>query len=195
MHPAPAFVTIVSGYPRSGTSLMMQMLAAGGLEALVDDAHATDEHNPRGYYEYGAALNLGAENETTAWVAQARGKAVKVMAYQLRHLPAELDYRVVFMRRRIVEVLASWDKMGLTREDCELDERERVLAFKTEYAIYEAQLERTSAMRVCYVQYNDVVAEPAGQAAGVAGFLGLPLDVQAMAAAVDPALYRNRAAG
>ena len=193
MEQSMPFVTVVSGYPRSGTSLMMQMLAAGGLAVLVDDVHRTDEHNPRGYYEYGAALRLGREGETTDWVAEARGKAVKVIAYQLRHLPAHLEYRVIFMRRTIAEVLASWDKMGLTRADCALSERERVLSFKAEYAVYEAQLQRRPNMRVLYVQYNDVVADPVGAAGSVAEFLGLELDVAAMAASVDPALYRNRA--
>jgi hypothetical protein len=193
-HPAQ-FVTVVSGYPRSGTSLMMQMLAAGGMDVVVDDAHKTDEHNPRGYYEYGPALSLGSDVSTTDWVAGARGKAVKVMAYQLGHLPDEFEYRVVFMRRTIAEVLASWDKMGLTRKDCELSERERVLAFKTEYATYEAHLERRTNVSVVYVQYNDVIAEPAAQADRVAQFLGVGLDVAAAAAAVDPALYRNRGGG
>lgn len=190
---APPFVTVVSGYPRSGTSLMMQMLAAAGMEPLVDDTRQADRHNPRGYYEFGPALSLGGSDHDPAWVHDSAGKAVKVIAYQLQHLPDDEEYRVIFMRRTIAEVLASWDKTGLTRPDCELSERERILAFKAEYAVYEARLDRQPGVRALYVQYNDVLGDPAAQAARVAAFLGLPLDVAAMAAAVDPALYRNRA--
>lgn len=193
MAPAPAFVTVVSGYPRSGTSLMMQMIAAGGLDVLVDDARPADEHNPRGYLEFAPSLALNAESPDTSWVPSAAGRAVKVMAYQLQFLPDDLDYRVVFMRRRVAEVLASWEKMGLTRADCELDRRERELSFKTEYAVYEALLERRPYMRALFLQYGDVLADPAAEAARVADFLGLRLDVAAMAGAVEPALYRNRA--
>jgi hypothetical protein len=135
-------ITIVSGYPRSGTSLMMQMLAAGGLPVLVDECKKPDEHNPRGYFDYERALNLGNEGETTDWVADAQGKAVKVIAYHLQHLPTTFEYRVIFMKRKIAEVLASWGKMGLVRADVKLSEREQILAFKTEYTIYEARLVR-----------------------------------------------------
>jgi hypothetical protein len=189
------FTIVVSGYPRSGTSLMMQMLAAGGLEVLIDDVHETDEHNPRGYYEFGPALSLGGEGQTTEWVAEAGGRAVKVLAYQLRYLPPGAEYRVVFMRRTIAEILASWSKMGIKRPDCGLTEREQVLSFKTEYVVYEAELSRRSDMHALYVRYNDVIADPTGAAGRVADFLGLPLDVAAMATAVDPRLYRNRSSG
>jgi hypothetical protein len=101
---------------------------------------------------------------------------------------------VVFLRRRIAELLAAWEKLGILRQDSEFSERERVLAFKTEYALYEARLLQRRSMRALFVQYNDVMSDPVAQAARVAGFLGLPLDVAAMAAAVDPELYRNRVA-
>lgn len=173
---------------------MMQMLEAGRLEVLVGGVKGPDEHNPRGYYEFAPALALGGADGDTGWVSPAVGKAVKVLAFHLQYLPDDTDYRVVFMRRTIAEVLASWEKMGIVRSDVKLSERERIMAFKTEYAIYEARLERRPCMRALFVQYNDVLSDPAAQAARVAGFLGLPLDVGAMAAAVDPALYRNRAA-
>ena len=102
--PAPPLVTVVSGCSRSGTSLMMPMLAAGGLNVLVDDAQATDEHNPRCYYELGASLGLKGD-AATEWVTEARGKAVDAMAYHLEYLPEHVEYRVTFMRRVIAEVL------------------------------------------------------------------------------------------
>jgi hypothetical protein len=189
---SPAFITVISGYPRSGTSLMMQMLAAGGIDVLCDDFRKPDEHNPRGYYEFEHALKLGGEGETTDWVAQAVGRAVKVIAYQMRLLPIEYNYRVIFMRRKIVEVLASSRKMKLTREQPALSEREQILAFKTEYVVYEAWLLKQPNMCALFVNYNDLLANPREHIERVSAFLGVPLDVDEMIKAIDPALYRNR---
>ena len=187
------FITIVTGYPRSGTSMMMQLLHRGGMPVLTDDVkRPPKEHNPRGYYEFGSALRLGGKDQTTDWVATARGKAVKVIAYQMRHLPAQYSYRVIYMRRKIKEVLASSRKMGMVRTDGALSEREQILAFKGEYVLHEIWLERQPNMEVLYLNYNEVLAAPARELARVRGFLGLPLDLERMAAGVDPALYRNR---
>jgi hypothetical protein len=203
MESTHTFITIVSGYPRSGTSLMMQMLEAGGLPVLRDEKYRpADERNPRGYYEIKAALKLGAEGQTTDWVAGAQGKAVKVIAYQLRFLPPEFTYRVVFMRRRIAEILASsgefklpGSEIKLLRADSPLSEREKILAYKTEYVIYEAWLMKQKHLPALFVNYNDLIDNPAAPVARLRDFLGLPLDADAMLAAIDPALYRNRAQG
>jgi hypothetical protein len=198
--PVRPFVTVVSGYPRSGTSMMMQMLEAGGLKALHDpEFRPADERNPRGYYEIKQALALGGEESATDWVADARGKAVKVIAYQLKFLPPELDYRVVFMRRRAAEVLASSGEFKLLREDSPLTERDKIMAYKTEYAVYEAWLLRQAHLQAVFISYNDVVDDPAGPVADVCRFLHAPpappLSAEAMAAAVDPSLYRQRVEG
>jgi hypothetical protein len=137
-------------------------------------------------------LRLGHKNFPADWVADARGKAVKVIAYQLKHLPAEFDYRVIFMQRKIAEVLASWKRMGLTRAKIKLNEHEKMLSFKTEYAIYEASLTRQPHMRALFVQYNDLLDDAKVHIGRIRDFLDLPLDAGAMAAAIDPALYRNR---
>jgi len=188
-----SFITIVSGYPRSGTSLMMQLLEAGGLPVLRDDNYRpADERNPRGYYEIKDALSLGGEGQTSDWVAGAQGKAVKVIAYQLRFLPPEFDYRVVFMRRRIDEVLASSGKFKLLREDSPLSEREKILAFKTEYVLYESWLMKQPHLPALFVNYNDLLDCPGAPVARICEFLDLPLDPEQMIAAIDPALYRNR---
>lgn len=195
MESTHSFITIVSGYPRSGTSLMMQMLEAGGLPVLRDEKfRPADERNPRGYYEIEAAMKLGAEGQTTDWVAGAQGKAVKVIAYQLRFLPPEFNYRVVFMRRRIVEVLASSGKFKLLREDSPLSEREKIMSYKTEYVVYEAWLMKQPHLPALFVNYNDLIDCPAAPVARICEFLGLPLDADQMIAAIDPALYRNREA-
>jgi len=102
--PSDETITVVSGLPRSGTSMMMQMLGAGGLAVLTDGKRGADADNPRGYYEYEAVKSLG---QDASWLASAGGKAVKIVSALLIHLPDGFDYRVIFMRRPIAEVLAS----------------------------------------------------------------------------------------
>ena len=191
---SPDFITIVSGYPRSGTSMMMRILEAGGLEALKDDEfRPPSEHNPKGFYEFGPALRLGREDETSDWVETVKGKAVKVIAYQLRHLPPEYTYKVIFMRRKVKEILASSEKMGLVREDIELSEREQVLSYKMEFVLYEVWLMHQPNMEAIHLDYNDILACPEEQLGKVRQFLGLPLDLEKMVAAIDPGLHRQRA--
>ena len=188
-----SFITIVSGYPRSGTSLMMQMLEAGGLPVLRDEKfRPADERNPRGYYEIEPALKLGAEGQVTDWVADTKGKTVKVIAYQLRFLPNDFNYKIIFMRRHIAEVLTSSGKFKFLRKDSPLSEREKVLAFKTEYVWYEAWLMKQAHMPALFVNYNDLIAGPNTPVACIREFLGLPLDADKMINAIDPHLYRNR---
>src|SRR5882757_5861307 len=97
-------VTIVSGLPRSGTSLMMQMLQAGGMQLLTDGLRTSDEHNPRGYFEHEKVKH---GRNDLSWLEQAGGKAVKVIHLLLPHLPADRNYRVIFMVRNLEEVIAS----------------------------------------------------------------------------------------
>ena len=106
-------VVVVSGLPRSGTSLMMQMLEAGGVPILTDGERACDADNPKGYYEYEPVKAL--QNGDSDWLDKAEGKAVKVISFLLRHLPQKHRYRVVFMNRNLDEVLASQEKMPVTR--------------------------------------------------------------------------------
>ncbi len=109
------------------------------MPVLRDDGYwPPDDRNPRGFYEIEAALPLGSPEQSTDWLADARGKAVKVIAYQLKYLPAEYAYRLIFMRRNIREILMSSGKFPLLRTDSPLSEREQILAYKTEYVVYEA---------------------------------------------------------
>ncbi len=193
MQDSSPFITVVSGYPRSGTSMMMQMLHAGGLPALYSESfRPADERNPRGYYELEAALKMGSQDQTTDWVAEARGKAVKVIAYQLKYLPAEFDYRIIFMRRRVADVIASSGDFKLLNKESPLSEQEKLLAYKTEYVIYEAWLLKQRRLPSLFLSYNDLLESPAAPVARICHFLGLPLDAEKMIAAIDPALYRNR---
>lgn len=189
-----SFVTVVSGLPRSGTSLAMQMLRAGGVTLLCDDARPADADNPAGYFEYAPALRSARD---TSWVAGARGRAVKVVAPLLRHLPASHEYRVLVMRRDLREVIASQDRMlargGRAPADALAPERLAAI-FGAQEAEADAWLAAQRHLRALDVAYGALVADPAPSVAAIDAFLGGGLDCAAMRAAVDPRLHRNRAA-
>jgi hypothetical protein len=188
----PTAIVVVSGLPRSGTSMMMRMLAAGGLEPYSDAIRSADEDNPRGYYEHERVKSLA---DSSAWLADARGKAVKVVSALLEHLPRdEHRYAVVFMNRALQEVLASQRAMLLRRgRPVDRVEDERMAQ------LFARHLEKTRSliasrpdMRVLYVEHATAVAAPVTVAAHVNAFLGGRLDEAAMSAAVEPALHRQR---
>lgn len=185
------FITVVSGLPRSGTSMMMQMLAAGGMSALADDLRPPDPDNPRGYFEFEPAKRIRIDH---AWVASALGRAVKLVHLLLPELPEGYRYRVLFMHRDIDEVLASQSAMlrRLGRRPAELDAKRLGEVFTGQVGRVREWLDRQPHVRTLHVNYRDVVAEPLPMAVRVNAFLGGILDALAMAAAVDPTLYRNR---
>ncbi len=188
--PDRPFLTIVSGLPRSGTSLMMKMLEAGGLPVLVDHVREADVDNPRGYYEFEPVKSLKAD---ASWVAPALGKAVKMVYLLLMDLPSDQEYRVVFMRRTLEEVLASQramlDRMG---RPSPLDDARMAALFRDGLARFEAWVQDRPNFRLLDVSYNGLVTDPAPILPEVDRFLGGGLDLAAMARVVDPALYRNR---
>jgi hypothetical protein len=187
-------ITVVSGLPRSGTSLAMQMLAAGGLSVLSDALRESDEDNPRGYCEWEPAKQLPSE---PGLIAQAEGKAVKVISSLLPALPAEHDYRVIFMLRPLEEVLASQAAMIRRRgtQGPALPVQAMHAALKAHLAQVDAVIagRKTSGrFRILRVNYRDLIADPGCAAQSISEFLELPLNIEAMARQVDPALYRQR---
>lgn len=187
-------ITVVSGLPRSGTSLMMKMLEAGGLPPLTDHIRSADEDNPRGYYEFERVKKL---KEDRAWLPEARGRAVKVISALLAHLPADYEYRVIFMRRNMSEILASQRQMLMRRGQPAdaISDAEMAALFDRHLQQIETWLAGQPNMRALYVNYNELVAAPLAGAQRVNAFLGGRLDVEAMAAAVDTGLHRQRADG
>ena len=182
-------IIVVSGLPRSGTSLMMQMLAAGGIDPVTDRHREADVDNPRGYFEIEAIKQLKRDSN---WLADARGKAVKVVSQLLFDLPATERYRIVFMERGIEEVLASQGTM-LARMGRKAAPRERLReAFRTHLEKATAWLERQPNVATLRVSYAQLVANPLDESKRVNEFLDGKLDVSSMAEAVDPTLYRNR---
>jgi hypothetical protein len=184
-------IYIVSGLPRSGTSLAMQMLAAGGIPPLTDKLRAADEDNRRGYFEFEP---VKATKTDPSWLAAARGKVVKMVYLLLYDLPADYEYRVVFLRRNLDEVLAS-QKIMLQRNGRPAggDDATMKTLFTEELARVEGWLKSRANFQTLYVDYQQIVSEPVEQAKRMNDFLGGQWNEQAMAEAVDPTLYRNRA--
>ena len=188
-------IIVVSGLPRSGTSMAMRMLQAGGVPILADDRRVADEGNPHGYFEFEPVKQLDKSNGDMSWLPKARGSAVKIISFLLTWLPETSDYRIVFMERNLDEVVASQKKLlALRGEGVPSDERELT---KEMFRAHLDQVKRLLAVRRCFktlsVKYRDVIDQPSLEARRIAQFIGVPLDVDRMAAAIDPALYRNRA--
>jgi hypothetical protein len=188
-------VIIVTGLPRSGTSMLMQMLTAGGVSILTDDLRSPDEDNPRGYLEFERVKTLLRDS---AWLAgEAAGKAVKIVAPLLSGLPSGLPCRIILIERNLDEVLDSQERMLVRRGKAELATPARRKLLRDEFERTIHRVKSAVAGRpdteLLLLDYAETVAHPASTAAKVNEFLGGALDVAEMAAAVDPALHRNRA--
>lgn len=187
-------VYIVSGLPRSGTSMMMQMLNRGGLPVLTDQVRMADEDNPRGYFELERVKQT---TEDASWVHDARGKVVKLISRLLLELPAgssqHVRYKVVFMRRDLDEVLRSQRKMLERRgEQSSGSDEEMKELFVAHLAEVEEWLRMRDDVDVLFVNYKRMVEDPERGAARINSFLGGALDMESMLSSVDPSLYRNR---
>jgi hypothetical protein len=187
-------VYIVSGLPRSGTSMMMRMLEAGGIEPFSDGERAADIDNPEGYYEFERVKDLEKDADKT-WVREARGRTLKVISFLLRHLPDDNTYRIVYMRRHLDEVLRSQDKMldrlGNAAPGADLEATKE--AYRNDIVAARLYARKQPFMEMIEVHYAETIADPASTARAVNRFLGGFLDEAAMAAAVNERLYRNRA--
>lgn len=184
---------VVSGLPRSGTSMMMQMLAAGGMPILTDGERGADDSNPRGYLELEAVKKLGRDPDT-GWLGEAKGKAIKVVAPLLPSLPSNHTYRIVFMERPLKEIVASQAAMleRLGKEGGKLSERQLAAAYlKQVDAVGGVLASNAGRVDVLAVDYHEALAKPAAVAAKVNRFLGGTLDEAAMAGAVAPELRRQ----
>jgi hypothetical protein len=185
-------ITIVSGLPRSGTSLMMQMLVAGGMPPLSDGERQADTDNPRGYLEWERIKQLPND---PACIAEAEGKVVKVISRLLLAVPAGHEYRVIFMQRPLPEVLASQDAMLRRRGSYKEGANPQVIAAAFEKHLKDvyAWLENKPYVSALRVSYRDVLENPKPVAEKLIELVGVPLNLEAMCAQVDESLYRNRA--
>jgi hypothetical protein len=184
-------ITIVSGLPRSGTSLMMQMLAAGGMPVLSDGERQADGDNPRGYLEWERIKQLPKD---PGCIAEAEGKVVKVISLLLLSLPEGHEYRVIFMQRPLPEVLASQDVMMRNRGTANAGANASIIgaAFEKNLRAVDAWLDSKAYVKTLRVPYHEVLRDAKTTAQKLAHFLGIGLNVEAMTQQVDATLYRNR---
>jgi tetratricopeptide (TPR) repeat protein len=185
-------VTVVAGLPRTGTSMMMQMLAAAGVPAYTDRQRAPDEDNPRGYFEHEQATRL---HRDASWMPEARGKAVKIVAHLLPYLPAGEEYRLIFMHRDLREVVASQTAMlkRLGRKGGGVADARLMRTYTQQLVRLQTWLRRRAEIPVLAVSYADALENPRAVAERLARFLGEPFDAQAAAGAIEPALRRQGA--
>jgi Sulfotransferase domain len=184
-----AEITIVSGLPRSGTSVMMQMLDQGGMEVVTDHVRTADTDNPRGYYEYEIVKKI---KNDTSWLPATRGKAFKMVSQLLYDLPPSETYRVVFMERDLEEVLVSQEKM-LKRLGRPVAPHDQIMqAYKLHLQKLHAWIKQQKNINILCISYNDLMERPQSQAERVSEFLQGKTNVEGMVSAVDTSLYRNR---
>jgi len=184
-------ITIVSGLPRSGTSMMMKMLKAGGMQLLTDESRAPDEDNPKGYYEFEKVKQL---DHDQSWLDDAKGKAVKIISDLLRYLPRDYAYKVVFMERRMEEILDSQRQMLIRRgepSDAVSDEAMASI-FSKHLQLVKAWIREQPNLNVLYVSYNEIVERPIEQVRRIKQFLDGSLNTDRMVNVVDPSLHRQR---
>jgi hypothetical protein len=191
---------LVSGLPRSGTSMMMRMLDAAGFDLLLDGKRGADDDNPRGYYEYEPVMGLKADN---GWLDAAEGKVLKVVSPLLEHLPLDRPYKVLFMRRDLDECLESQRKMLVRRGEVgavSAESEAADAALRKTYILHLGVIERyladQEAFTTLFVNYKRMLEAPDRQVPRVARFLaselGQSVDEAVMSAVIEPALYRNR---
>ncbi len=187
--PAENEIVIVSGLPRSGTSLMCQMLDNGGIEVLTDSIRTPDTDNPRGYYELEKVKKIKSD---ASWLPEARGKAFKMVSQLLLDLPATEHYRVIFLKRDLEEILDSQEKM-LARLGRAAAPRDQIRpAFAAHLGRIFRWLGEQPHVALLNVDYQGLIERPAEMAEAVIAFIGGRADPSRMAASVDPTLYRNR---
>ena len=186
-------ITVVSGVPRSGTSMMMRMLEAGGLNPLTDRIRAPDENNPKGYYELECVKTLPHDH---SWLPGARGRVTKIISSLLKHLPPTYDYKIVFMRRHTSEILLSQTEMlrRLGKNHQAAPDEELTRIYEKHLTDIQLWLQKQPNMAVHYVFYNDIIEDPVKHVAEINGFLGDCLDEVRMLDAVDTSLHRAKSA-
>ena len=184
-------IVIVSGLPRSGTSMMMKILEAGGLEVLTDNIRTADEDNPKGYYEFERVKKVSEDKE---WMPDAMGKVVKIISALLKDLPDDYQYKIIFMRRKMEEILASQKQMLIRRgEPTDTVSDDKMTAVFEDHLV---KVEKFMAAKpnfdVIYVSYNDVLVNPLENIKNVNAFLDNRLDETKMSSVIDKSLHRQR---
>lgn len=185
-------IIIVSGLPCSGTSMMMKMLAAGGIELLTDRIRQADDNNPEGYFEFEQVKKMK-EGEFD-WIDSAGGKAVKVIATLVTYLPDKHHYKIIFIRRNMAEILASQRRMlsRMGKPDDKVSDEKMTEIFEKHLRSIEAWLAEQQNIETLYVNYNEMIASPMEPVRKITEFLGGYMDGDAMVKVINKDLYRER---
>lgn len=184
------FITIVSGLPRSGTSLMMQMLQAGGMTLIMDEKRSADTHNPKGYFEYERVKSLDADN---TWLNISHGKCIKILFHLLKFMPHQFTYKIIFMQRDLDEVIESQDKILKEQYAIGLDKDKSIKKiFENELSAIEKWLINQKNVSLLNIQYKDIIENALQEVIRIETFLDIPLNKYQMIKMVDPSLYRNK---
>lgn len=181
-------IVVVSGLPRSGTSLMMQMLQSGGIEVLTDSNRKADVSNPKGYLEYKPVMALHKDN---SWLNIAQNKSIKIVAPLLKFLDPKYRYKVIFMTRDLSEVVKSQQKM--IGKDIDTLPVKLFEAYKRQLQQVETWKEKEPSVEFIYIDYKDAIYNTERTVKKVASFVGKQLNTEAMQSCVDKNLHRNKA--
>jgi hypothetical protein len=180
---------IVSGIERSGTSMLMQILHAGGVPVSFDDSRLSDQDNPKGYYELAGGKIINKLMDGAFPLDDYKGKFVKITTYGLKYLPKG-NYRIIYSERNIEEILDSMEKMAGIKDKNREETKE---AFIKLNLMIKKQITSRDDMEVLLVNYNTILSNPRENIKKIQGFLGLPEDViDKMIKVVDDKLYRQR---
>ena len=172
--------------------MMMKMIAEGGVQVVSDGIREKDIDNPNGYFELENVKQL--PQGDFAWLEDAGGKVVKVISSLLEYLPLEYSYKVLFMEREIMEVLASQQKMLTNRNEENPIEDEKIKQdFQNHLLAVKSWLVRQPNMDILYVNFNAIMADPGPFCNKIVEFLDIPLDTASMLEVPNKELYRNRA--
>jgi hypothetical protein len=184
-------ITVVTGIPRSGTSLMMQMLQAGGMQLLIDEHRRADASNPKGYFEFELVKHI---SKNSFWINNAEGKAVKIIIPHLFHVPLMHDYKILFMERKIEQIIKSQTIM-LNRKNnnvTELENQKLATIFKKQLIVAKKWIKTQHRMRTLYISYNGLIEDRGFIVDKIIKFLEITLDKQGMLNTIDKNLYRQR---
>jgi hypothetical protein len=184
-------ITIVSGLPRSGTSMMMQILESGGMKVVTDNIREANEDNPHGYYEYERVKEI---KDDTGWLKGTRGRAFKIVSQLLYNLPSDENYKVIFMKRKMNEILASQSKMLERMESCKDGTSDEKMGefFDKHLSKITDWIEGRKYIDVLYIDYNDLLTNPDEHIKTLNRFLNYKLNEEKAVKVIDRSLYRNR---
>lgn len=186
-------IVVVSGLPRSGTSMLMKMLDAGGEKLVTDGVRTADHDNPKGYYELEQVKDLDKDKDK-AWLKELRGKTVKIISFLLKDLPTYNNYKVVFIERNLHEVIASQNKMLKNRneEGGNISDDKMIANYENHLWRVKYLIKHNPQFDAIFVKHKDILNQPSEMARKINNFLGHHLNEENMATVVDPALYRNK---